>query len=269
MQGDEEHAVAYEGTTYLFCGTRHEREFREHPARVLGQAEAEAEAEAEAKPRGIAALRLRATWREILEVALADVQMLKGELVIGFVVAGFAAALVPAQWLSAALHAVGAVPFLGYPLLLLVGLGLAVVTFVCSMGNVPIARYLASAGIPLGANTTFIYGDLLIPPLVAIYRKSFPPKAVWAFLGLFVFGACLAGALMDFVIGSYFGGAPTPSPAMDVSDRFTLIANALGIVAAVAVIVSARGVARGAQPADEQGAPAADAAATIDLISLK
>ena len=70
--------------------------------------------------------------------------MLRNELVIGFTVAGFAAALVPPEWLSGVLHAVRSVPFIGYPLLLAVGLGLAIVTFVCSMGNVPIARFLAN-----------------------------------------------------------------------------------------------------------------------------
>ena len=236
---------------------------------MLGDAEAEAEAEADAKPRGFAALRLRASWREILDVALGDVAMLKGELLTGFLVAGFASALVPQEWLSGALRAVGGVPWAGYPLLLLTGLGLAVVTFVCSMGNVPIARYLAAAGIPLGANTTFIYGDLLIPPLVAIYRKSFPPKAVWAFLGLFVLGACLAGSLMDAAIGNLFGGQAALPMAMDGSDRFTLIANVAGIAALVAVVVAARGGSRVEPgPAPSHGEAEGDMQ-TIDLIGLK
>ncbi len=272
MAGDAGHAVEYEGTTYLFCGARHEREFRENPARVLGAAEAEAQAAEAAQPHGVGALRLRSTWRAVRDVAFADVDMLKGEIVIGFVVAGFAAALVPSAWLSGALHAVGAVPFVGYALLLLVGLALAAATFVCSMGNVPIARYLASAGIPLGANTTFIYGDLLIPPLIAIYRKSFPPKAVWAFLGLFVLGACIAGALMDFLIGNFFGGAATPPMAMDVSDHFTIIANMVGIVALAAVLVAASGSAptppRSNGDGEEASATPGEPAA-IDLITLR
>ncbi len=265
MEGEAEHAVDHDGTTYLFCGARHEREFRENPARVLGEAEAEAEAEAGARPRGLAALRSRAAWREIRDVAMSDVAMLRSELALGFVIAGFASALVPAAWLSGALRAVGAVPFAGYPLLLLTGLAIAVVTFVCSMGNVPIARYLASAGIPLGANTTFIYGDLLIPPLVAIYRKSFPPKLVWSFLGLFVVGACAAGAIMDAVLGSAFGGAGVMPMSTDVSDRFTLLANGVALLAAIAVVV----VARGARARPEQaGSPPAEPA-VVDLISLK
>jgi hypothetical protein len=273
MAGDSGRAVAYEGTTYLFCGARHEREFRENPAGVLGEAESEAQAAPASQPHGVAALRLRSTWREVRDVAYADVAMLRGEIAIGFVVAGFAAALVPPAWLSGALQAVGAVPLVGYPLLLLLGLALASATFVCSMGNVPIARYLASAGIPLGANTTFIYGDLLIPPLVAIYRKSFPPKAVWAFLGLFVLGACLAGALMDVVIGNLFGGSTTAPPAMNVTDRFTLVANVAAVAALAAVLVAARAPSPsppGANGGDGDAAAAANGnPAAIDLISLR
>ncbi|MBD5653729.1 MAG: hypothetical protein IAI50_00935, partial [Candidatus Eremiobacteraeota bacterium] len=82
----------------------------------------------------------------------------------------------------------------------------------------------------LGANTTFIYGDLLIPPLVGIYRKSFPPKLVWTFLALFTFGALVAGAVMDFTLGRTFGNAMTMG-SMTFSDRFTLVANVLALVA--------------------------------------
>jgi uncharacterized membrane protein YraQ (UPF0718 family) len=236
MEGEEEHAVAYEGRTYLFCGARHEAGFRADPQGVL----AAARAEDETMP-GLGALRSAATWKTVLDTFLADVEMLRGELVLGFVIAGFAAALVPPAWLAWVLREVGAVPIVGYPLLLLVGLLLAVVTFVCSMGNVPIARFLAVAGIPLGANTTFIYGDLLIPPLVAIYRKSFPPKLVYAFLGLFVVGALVAGALADLAFGRSFAmHAMSSMSSMSFSNGFTIVANVIALVALGAVIVVGR-----------------------------
>jgi hypothetical protein len=183
-------------------------------------------------------------WSAVAATALADVRMLRTELIVGYLIAGFAAALVPAGALAAALRAVGSVPFIGYVLLLIVGLLIAVATFVCSMGNVPVARYLANAGIPLGANTTFIYGDLLILPLIAIYRKSFPDRITWAFVGLFVAGAMLAGAIMERLIG---GGASAMSGAsMTLNDRFTLISNmvALAAVAALA-LATLRSKARG------------------------
>ncbi|MBD5605550.1 MAG: permease [Candidatus Eremiobacteraeota bacterium] len=233
MDGETEHAVAYDGRTYLFCGARHEAGFRAAPAGVLAASRAEDEA-----PPGLGALRRAATWRAVFDTLLADVEMLRSELILGFVIAGFAAALVPPAWLAGTLRAIGSVPFAGYPLLLVAGLALAVVTFVCSMGNVPIARFLAMAGIPLGANTTFVYGDLLIPPLVAIYRKSFPPRLVWAFLALFVVGALVAGALVDVAFGRSIGAAHVMG-SMAASNRFTLWSNvvalaALGAVAAVA-----------------------------------
>ena len=177
----------------------------------------------------------RRDWGAVAATAVADVRMLRSELIVGYLIAGFAAALVPPGWLASALHAVGSVPIVGYVLLLIVGLLIAVATFVCSMGNVPIARFLANAGIPLGANTTFIYGDLLILPMIAIYRKSFPPRITWTFVALFTVGAMLAGAIMEKLIGSTFGGVSMGSMALN--DRFTLISNliAIGAVAAVAI----------------------------------
>jgi uncharacterized membrane protein YraQ (UPF0718 family) len=236
MEGEEEHAVGYEGTTYLFCGNRHESQFRADPAGVIAAANAENET-----IRGFGALREAGTWKDVFDAFLADVEMLRNELIIGFVVAGFAAALIPSEWLANALRAVGQVPFAGYPLLLLVGLAIAVLTFVCSMGNVPIARFLANAGIPLGANTTFIYGDLLIPPLIGIYRKSFPPRVVWTFVGLFVIGAMIAGATMDAIFGHGQMAASMQMGSATVLDRFTIVANVLAIAALVLVIVIAKG----------------------------
>lgn len=177
------------------------------------------------------------TWGAVASTALADVRMLRTELITGYLIAGFAAALIPTGVLASVLRDVGSVPGAGYVLLLVAGLLIAIATFVCSMGNVPVARYLANAGIPLGANTTFIYGDLLILPLIGIYRKSFPAKVTWAFLGLFTAGALLAGALMERLIGS----APTMAMgSMAINDRFTLISNIIAVAAVVVVALLAK-----------------------------
>jgi uncharacterized membrane protein YraQ (UPF0718 family) len=223
---------------------------------------------AEAEPPGLAALRTANAWKRVADTMLADFEMLRSDLAIGFGVAGVAAALVPSAWLSAALGAIGRVPFAGYPLLLLAGLALAVVTFVCSMGNVPIARYLALAGIPLGANTTFIYGDLLIPPLVAIYRKSFPPKLVTAFLALFILGALVAGAVMDLALGHGPSMNPAAMGSMSgfttanaygmsfMTNAFTLVMNVVAVAALAAIYVVVRASRR------DSGTPGNEAAAS-------
>jgi len=180
----------------------------------------------------------RHDWSTVASTALADVRMLRTELIVGYLIAGFAAALIPPGWLASALQAVGAVPFAGYVLLLATGLAIAIVTFVCSMGNVPIARFLANAGIPLGANTAFIYGDLLILPLIAIYRKSFPSQIVTAFIVLFTIGALFAGAVMERVIGSTPGGVAMGS--MAINDRLTLVLNVIAIAAVLVVAIASR-----------------------------
>ena len=210
MEGEAEHAVRVGGTTYLACGTNHERAMREG---------------ALDRRRDLAD---PATWRAVWNTMLGDVEMLRTELILGYVVAGFAAALVPSALLANVLNAVGRIPVIGYVALLALGLGIAVLTFVCSMGNVPLARFLAAAGIPLGANTTFIYGDLLVPPLIGVYRKSFPPRVVWSFIVLFAVGAMLAGAAMD----ALFAGRPLDlmNASMQLNDRFTLVTNSIALL---------------------------------------
>jgi hypothetical protein len=84
----------------------------------------------------------------------------------------------------------------------------------------------------------------LIPPLIAIYRKSFPPQIAWTFVGSFAVAAMIAGAIMDLLIGNVFG-APVMG-SMQAGDRFTLVANIVGIVAVIAVAIAAR---RPAMPA--------------------
>lgn len=227
MEGEAEHAVEHQGITYWACGAKHEADMRANPERYLGGEDVQS-AQA-ARP----SLRHRSTWVAISDTAMNDFHMLRTELIVGYLIAGYAATLIPQSWISSTLHAIGSVPIVGYVLLLAVGLLIAVLTFVCSMGNVPVARFLANANIPLGANTSFIYGDLLIPPLIAIYRKSFPERITWTFVGLFVTGAMIAGAVMEWMIGNRLGGVSMGS--MEINDRFTLISNALAILAAIAI----------------------------------
>ncbi|GAB3394146.1 permease [Amycolatopsis echigonensis] len=196
MAGSAAHTAEHAGRTYQFCSAGCRDTFTADPGRYTGERMPE-------RP----SLRSARTWYEITRRAWSDVTMLRTELIVGYLLAGFAEALVPRQALSQALHAIGGIPVLGYVLLLLLGLAIAVATFVCSMGNVPVAAFLKAAGIPLGANTAYIYGDLLILPLVRIYQRSFPAKLTTAFLALFVLGACLAGGVMEAVFSLLPGGA--------------------------------------------------------------
>ena len=229
------------GLTVLFGAAELDRLRREHPpphrAGDMQHDEAHGAHGEGTAGQGVTALRKAETWGAVGKTALNDVRMLRADLIGGYILAGFGAALIPQEWLSGVLRAIGSIPIVGYAALLAAGLVIAVVTFVCSMGNVPVARYLALAGIPLGANTSFIYGDLLVPPLVAIYRKSFPARVTWTFVGLFALGAMIAGAVMDLAIGGFGGVSPLGS--MLFNDRFTLVSNVVGIAAVIAVSLAA------------------------------
>ncbi len=240
MEGEPDLAVAHEGRTYLACGRNHYAELSADPARYVGDTDG---SEAAGGGAGWGALRRAQTWRAIARTALGDLEMLRTELIVGYLLAGFAAALVPSEWFSRALQTVGSVPYAGFVLLLFLGLVLASASFVCSMGNVPVARFLANAGIPLGANTAFIYVDLLVPPLIAIYAKSFPPKVTAAFVGLFIIGAMAAGAAMELAIGDVFGGIAMGS--MTLNDRLTLVSNAVAVAVVVCVAAASRRGGRG------------------------
>lgn len=232
MEGEGAFATAHQCVTYLACGAKHQSDIGADPERYVGSGESTRSALV-----GWPALKRWSTWNRIAATALDDVRMLRTELLVGYLVAGFAAALIPPGALSSVLRAVGAVPIIGYVLLLVAGLLIAIATFVCSMGNVPVARYLAVAGIPLGANTTFIYGDLLILPLIAIYRKSFPARVTWTFLGLFAIAAMIAGAVMDIAIGN---GVTNATGSMQLNDLFTAVSNGTAIVTIFLVAVAAR-----------------------------
>jgi uncharacterized membrane protein YraQ (UPF0718 family) len=83
----------------------------------------------------------------------------------------------------------------------LIGPLIAVVTFVCSIGNVPLAAVLWNGGASFGGVVAFIFGDLIVLPILDIYRRYYGLR-VAALLGL-VFYAAMAGAA--YVIEIVFG----------------------------------------------------------------
>jgi hypothetical protein len=117
---------------------------------------------------------------------IGDFKMLRVELVIGFVVAGLATSLIPfSLWRSLFLSGHGFWSVLENSVL---GPFLAFISFVCSVGNVPLAAALWSAGITFGGVIAFIFADLVAFPLVMIYRKyygnRFALKLVFVFWGI-------------------------------------------------------------------------------------
>lgn len=89
----------------------------------------------------------------------------------------------------------------------LVGPIVAVFSFVCSVGNVPMAAALFNGGISFGGALAFIYGDLIVIPMLLIYRQYYGTKLA-AQLGVILY---IAMALTGFAIDVVFtlgGWAP-------------------------------------------------------------
>ena len=121
------------------------------------------------------------------------------DIAIGLLIAGAASAWVPSHiWATAfAAHD----PVLSKIIGPLLGPLISVVTFVCSVGNVPLAAVLWNGGASFGGVIAFIFADLIILPILDIYRRYYGLKAA-AILGL-VFYAAMAGA--GYAIEILFG----------------------------------------------------------------
>ena len=110
-------------------------------------------------------------WSDAASYTIADITMLRKELVIGYAVAGFLAVLVPMDvWNDVFFTGHGFWTTLQNVIL---GPFIAFISFVCSVGNVPMAAALWHGGISFGGVISFIFADLIALPLVLIYRKYY------------------------------------------------------------------------------------------------
>jgi uncharacterized protein len=119
------------------------------------------------------------------------------DLVLGLLIAGAIAAWVPESfWQSFFLANHPGWAALWGPI---VGPIVAIVSFVCSIGNVPLAAVLWNGGISFGGVISFIFADLIILPILNIYRKYYGIKMALALLGTFYAAMVAAGYLIELI----------------------------------------------------------------------
>ncbi len=122
------------------------------------------------------------------------------DLVLGLLIAGAIAAWVPQTfWQSFFLADHPGWSALWGPI---VGPAVAIVSFVCSIGNVPLAAVLWNGGISFGGVIAFIYADLLILPILNIYRKYYGTRMMLTLLGTFYAAMVVAGYLVELIFGT-------------------------------------------------------------------
>src|SRR6202012_3826817 len=121
------------------------------------------------------------------------------DLILGLLIAGAIAAWVPESfWQSFFLANHPGWAALWGPI---VGPVVAVVSFVCSIGHVPPAAVLWNGGISFGGVIAFIFADLIILPILNIYRKYYGTKMAAFILASFYATMVIAGYLVELVFG--------------------------------------------------------------------
>ncbi|XAS76481.1 permease [Dermatophilaceae bacterium Sec6.4] len=142
-------------------------------------------------------LRSRRGWGDASGYTISDLSMLRKELFIGFVVAGFLAALVPTWfWRSIFLTGHG---FWSSLENVIIGPFLALISFVCSVGNVPLAAALWEGGISFGGVVSFVFADLITLPLLAIYRKYYGTRIMLRLLGVMWATMSVGGLAVEYL----------------------------------------------------------------------
>ena len=130
-----------------------------------------------------------------------DWQMLWKEMLVGFLIAGFLATLVPAHWWEVLFLKTGPAP-LRLVENAIVGPIIASASFLCSCANIPLASILWSHGISFGGVISFVYADLIAFPLLVIYGKYFGKRAAFRIALVFFLSMVAAGILVDLLFAA-------------------------------------------------------------------
>jgi len=160
------------------------------------------------------------------------------DIAVGLLIAGAVAAWVPNSfWQHLFLT--------GHPLAAklwgpVIGPVISMLSFVCSIGNVPLAAVLWNGGISFGGVISFIFADLIIIPILVIYRKYYGTKMMLAILGIFYATMVLGGYIIEFLFGA-LGLIPAERTAKvaeaGIQWNYTTVLNIIFLLLAAALLV--------------------------------
>ncbi len=140
------------------------------------------------------------------------------DIVVGLLIAGAIAAWVPESfWQHFFLTSHPILDKVWGPL---IGPLVSVLSFVCSIGNVPLAAVLWNGGISFGGVIAFIFADLIILPILAIYRKYYGTRMALFLFGTFYAAMVAAGYIIELVFGG-LGLVPSRGSATIVEGGIT------------------------------------------------
>jgi uncharacterized protein len=171
-------------------------------------------------------------WSDVAHNFRGDWQMLWKEITVGFLLAGYVAQLgddfFNALFITDAPSAIKTIENV------IVGPIIAILSFVCSVGNVPLAAVLWSGGISFAGVMAFIFADLIVLPIIAIYRKYYGTRFALRIVALMFVTMVVAGLVVDGLFG-LSGLIPTgPRPTRgdvfgSIGVDYKLALNILGV----------------------------------------
>jgi hypothetical protein len=182
-------------------------------------------------------LRSRQAFTSISHIFIMEWAAVIRDVVIGLLIAGAIAAWVPNGFWY---HFFAA----GHPLLSkiwgpLIGPIVSLLSFVCSIGNVPLAGVLWNGGISFGGVMSFIFADLIILPILLIYRKYYGTRMMLFILGTFYVTMVVAGYIIELLFNG-LGLVPAARHArideMAIHWDYTSVLNILAIALAAGLI---------------------------------
>jgi len=158
--------------------------------------------------------------------------------VLGLLIAGALAAWVPESfWRAFFLSGNPVAASIEGPL---VGPLVAIISFVCSVGNVPLAAVLWRGGISFGGVVSFIFADLIILPILDIYRKYYGWKVMGYILVTFYVTMVLAGYIVEILFQA-LGLVPQNRNIVAITEgiqwNYTTILNILFLILATVLLV--------------------------------
>jgi uncharacterized membrane protein YraQ (UPF0718 family) len=159
------------------------------------------------------------------------------DIIIGLLIAGAVAAWVPNSfWQHLFLTSDPTWAKVWGPI---IGPVVSILSFVCSIGNVPLAGVLWNGGISFGGVVSFIFADLLIIPILVIYRKYYGLKMTVFIAATFYLTMVLAGYAVEFLFGG-LGLIPTERHAKVVEEtiqwNYTTILNFVFLLMAAGLL---------------------------------
>jgi uncharacterized protein len=182
-------------------------------------------------------LRSRQAFTSVSHIFVMEWAAVIRDIVIGLLIAGAVAAWVPDSFWS---HLF----FTGHPAAAklwgpVIGPVVSLLSFVCSIGNVPLAAVLWNGGISFGGVVAFIFADLIILPILAIYRKYYGTKMMLFLLATFYASMVAAGYLIELIFGTLGlipAGRHAKVTAAAIQWNYTTVLNIIFLLLAAALV---------------------------------